>query len=119
MDGNGEAGSNGRDPKTGRFLPGNPGGPGNPHMSRTVLLQRELEDATDPKVIRAIWHRALKMAMEGDAKMIRYVIDRMCGKPKQAIELEGDVRHTVEVMRAGFHRLHERLLKAGVEIDVN
>lgn len=109
--------SNGRDSKTGRFLPGNPGGPGNPRLPKLQKLKQAMDEATDPDVIKAIWRKCQQLALAGDIRAIKYVLDRTFGKPKQHVELEGDMNHTVATVQAGIERLATSLQRGGVEID--
>ena len=53
----------------------------------------------DPDRMRRIADKLLDMAAEGDVAAIREMVDRLDGKPKQAIEATGDMSLTVQVMR--------------------
>lgn len=111
------SGSNGRDKKTGQFLPGNPGGPGNPRLPKLRILKKAMVDATDPEVIKGIWLKCQKLALAGDLGAIKYVLDRTFGKPTQHVELEGDMNHTLATVQAGMNRLAEQMQQSGIEID--
>jgi hypothetical protein len=78
-----------RDAKTGRFLPGNPGGPGRPRGSgraseiRAILLNT-LTDEQATRVARLL----IRMAGKGSLAAIRELLDRTIGRPSQTETLE-------------------------------
>ena len=69
--------------ENGRFLPGNPGGPGRP-PSRGKLLRQAAEDAITPEHVAAIIRKATRLALEGDVAAARLVLDRVCGRTPEA-----------------------------------
>ena len=105
---NGVSDNNGRDNKTGRFLIGNPGGPGNPNASIARKIRSALDAATDTDKIQQIWRKAQDLALEGDTKMIIYVIDRVAGKPKESVELSGTVETSGEHRALALEFLEKR-----------
>ena len=70
----------GRDPGTGRFLPGNPGGSGNPLAKRVAELRIALLDAVTPDDLRAAVGALIDKAKSGDVAAIRELLDRCIGK---------------------------------------
>ncbi len=71
----GQSAAAGRDPKTGRFRPGNRAGRGRQHGSRntaTVLLDKLLADEGE-----AILRATIATAMAGDASAQRALLDRL------------------------------------------
>ena len=75
-------GTNGRD-GSGRFAPGNAGGPGNPHAKRVNELRTALMEAVTPDDLRKIIAALVKAAQAGDTAAAREVLDRTIGKPAQ------------------------------------
>lgn len=71
----------------GRFLPGNPGGPGSPLARRAVTMRRTLTDATTEADLLAIWRVLLDQAKGGDLPAIREVLNRLMGMPANSILL--------------------------------
>jgi hypothetical protein len=66
-------GSNGRD-ASGRFAPGNAGGPGNPYAKRVARLRTALVQAIKPGDVAEVVNAMLRAAKGGDvaaARMIR------------------------------------------------
>ena len=76
-------GSNGRD-ESGRFLPGNPGGPGNPHAAQVGRLRSALLGAVTPEDMRAVALALVEKARAGDIAAARVLFDRVLGKPVEA-----------------------------------
>jgi hypothetical protein len=79
----------GRDEK-GRFIQGNGGGPGNPHAKRVAevrtLLLESVTDADLQDIIKAL----VEKAKTGDVVAVKELLDRLLGKPRQALELDLD-----------------------------
>ena len=76
-------GDNGRD-ESGRFTPGNPGGPGNPHAAQVGRLRSALLDAVTPEDMRAVALALVEKARAGDIAAARVLFDRVLGKPVEA-----------------------------------
>jgi len=74
----------GRDPKTGRFLPGNPGGPGNPHAAKLEKLRAALVRTVREADIRAILRQIIEKARNGDIVAAKLLLDRVLGPPVSA-----------------------------------
>jgi hypothetical protein len=73
----------------GRFLPGNPGGKGNPNAQRMYQFRKELLDAGDAETIKAIIQKVGGLAKEGDLAAATLYLGYMAGKPVAALELSG------------------------------
>ena len=71
------------------FQKGNPGGPGNPHAAQVARLRAMLLDSATDERMRATIDKLWSMAADGDMVAIKEIFDRLFGKPKQAVELEG------------------------------
>ncbi|MEX0655535.1 MAG: hypothetical protein WD151_15545 [Phycisphaeraceae bacterium] len=82
-------GANGRDAR-GRFVKGNAGGPGNPHIQKVAKLKAVMLEAVTQKDLRAIVKVLIEKARAGDVTAAREVMDRCFGKPSQSVELEAD-----------------------------
>ncbi|HEY8503853.1 MAG TPA: hypothetical protein VIL46_04685, partial [Gemmataceae bacterium] len=72
--------TDGRDER-GRFVVGNPGGPGNPFARRVAELRRELLDFLDPQRLRDLVAKLYGMAMDGDLAAAKLVLAYALGKP--------------------------------------
>jgi hypothetical protein len=70
--------------KNGRFVAGNAGGPGNPHVHRVAKLRAAMLSAITEKDMRTITKTLVAMANAGDLKAIELLLNRVCGKPEEA-----------------------------------
>ena len=77
--------TDGRD-ASGRFLPGNPGGTGNPHAKKVGKLRSALLAAVSQADMRAIVKRLVQDAKGGDAAAARLILDRCLG-PAEAVDV--------------------------------
>jgi len=82
-----------RDPQTGRFLPGNGGGPGNPHAARVAELRSALLGAVTPGDLAAIARSLVQAARSGDVAAAKLVFERVLGRP-----LEADILDRLEAL---------------------
>jgi hypothetical protein len=80
-------GAGARDP-SGRFLPGNPGGPGNPHARQVGRLRSAMLTAVDEGDLRLIVTKLVELAKAGNVIAAREVLDRCLGKPVEADLIE-------------------------------
>ena len=80
-------GSNGRD-EHGRFLPGHPGGPGNPHAKQVGKLRSAMLAAVSDKEMKAVVKKLVELAKGGNVPAAREVLDRCLGRPVEADLLE-------------------------------
>jgi hypothetical protein len=83
-----ENGDNGRD-ACGRFMAGNPGGPGNPWARKTATLRKTLLEAVGEDDIRAVVKVLLEAARQGEPWAVRELLDRAVGKV--AVTADGEV----------------------------
>jgi hypothetical protein len=74
------SGPNGRDPISGRFLPGNAGGPGNPHAGRVAALRSALLATVSEEDLREILARLIEEAKAGSIAAAKEVLDRCLGR---------------------------------------
>lgn len=91
-----------RDPLSGQFLPGNPGGPGRPKgvlpMKFLVdegLMEMGAKDAhgNPVPIEKALVQKIIKMALAGDRKMIEMIWNYRDGKPPQHIDVTSKGQH--------------------------
>jgi len=87
--------SNGRDPRTGRFVKGCRGGPGNPLGGKTAKLRAALVRAVKPGDIRGIARVLIEQATAGDVRATAELFNRVLGKP-----LEADIVERIETLEA-------------------
>ena len=80
-------GHNGRE-RSGRFAPGNGGGPGNPHSKQTARLRSALLRAVSEGDLEKAAAAVLKKAIGGDVIAFRELCDRLLGKPSPTELLE-------------------------------
>jgi hypothetical protein len=75
----------GRD-SSGRFAPGNSGGPGNPFARQVAGLRRALIDALTPDDFHAIAQKLLKLSLAGNIQAAKLLLAYTVGKPQPAPE---------------------------------
>ncbi len=80
-------GANGRG-ATGRFLPGNGGGPGNPYAKRVAALRAAMLDAISEGDTQAILRRLVELAKAGNVQAAKEVLDRCLGRTLEADLIE-------------------------------
>jgi hypothetical protein len=68
----------------GRFLSGNPGGPGGARRRRSAELRRAAEEAVTPEHVQALIRKALRLGLEGNLAAMRLVFERVCGRTAEA-----------------------------------
>ena len=73
-------GKNGRDTR-GRFVEGNPGGPGNPYARQVARLRSLIREAVSEDDLRAIVATLVDKAKKGNLPAIREVFNRLIGTP--------------------------------------
>jgi len=72
----------------GRFLPGNPGGPGNPHVAAVGAWRKALVEAVTPEDVGAVTRKLVAKAKEGESWAVKELFDRCLGRPQQRMELD-------------------------------
>ncbi len=75
--------STGRDEK-GQFVPGNPGGPGNPFARQVAALRKALVDAVTPRDIQEVAAALIARAKEGNVQAAKLLLSYAIGKPEPA-----------------------------------
>jgi hypothetical protein len=79
----------GKDPATGRFLPGNKCGRGNPHYRQLAANRTAFLEAVGPEQVRALAARLLARALDGDTDAARLVLTYAVGRPLPAADPDG------------------------------
>ena len=74
-----------RDSK-GRFLPGNPGGPGNPQARNVATWRKALADTVSFEDVAEVTQKLLDAAKAGEPWAIRELLDRVLGKPHVQVD---------------------------------
>ena len=96
------ANGEGRDDKTGRFLKGCKGGPGNPEAARVKAYRAEFLKAVTPADIRRAAVKLARLAGAGEGWAARELLDRCLGRSKEilAVEIkhEGNLRRGEELL---------------------
>jgi len=77
----------GRD-ASGRFAPGNRGGPGNPHAKKVAKLRSALFETVTEDDMKAVAAKLVEMARAGELPAIRELLERTLGRPVEADFLE-------------------------------
>lgn len=93
-DGNGQgkpsqSGGNGYRDKKGRFLPGNPGGVGNPYAKRREALKAAMFANVHGQDIATIIRSMIAEAVGGDVQAAKLVLEYTIGKPKETYQFTG------------------------------
>ncbi len=107
----------GRDPETGRFLPGNSGRPYGVRIFSTLFRDAIKEiggTAKDGKKVsydKIITKKIITMAADGDLKAATMVIDRVDGKVPQSFEVNKTERIGIVVLSQKEIEEHESIFK--------
>ncbi len=107
----------GRDPVTGRFLPGNSGRPNGVRIFSTLFRDAIKEiggTAKDGKKVtydKIITKKIVTMAADGDLKAATMVIDRVDGKVPQSFEIDKTERIGIVVLNEKEILEHESIFK--------
>lgn len=96
---------NGRDPITGRFLVGNPGG-GRPPIVDFRRLVHRARGATVEEKLLAVFDALCEQAESGDVAAAKLLLERLCGKDAEKLEVS-DSRLTATEMRQRLRSLIE------------
>lgn len=75
--------ADGRDPKTGRFLKGNRGGPGNPDVRIIAEHRKALREAISREDLIDVLHKLRDLAKDGDVAAARVLFERCYGRPRE------------------------------------
>src|SRR5262245_62448367 len=79
----------GKDPGTGKFLPGNQCGRGNPHYRKLAENRTAFLEAVGPAQVQALAGRLLAQALAGDVDAARLVLAYAVGRPQAAVDPDG------------------------------
>lgn len=90
----------GRDDR-GRFVKGNPGGPGNPLGARVAKLRGALLEAVTPEDVRAVARALVEAAKGGNVQAAREVLQRVLGAPEAL-----DLAERLEALEALLERVN-------------
>lgn len=95
-------GSKARDAQ-GRFVVGNPGGPGNPYAKRTAELRAALIAAVAPDDVEAVVKTLITLGKGGDVAAARLLLSYAAGRPVNAVDDEPDsgIREFLAWVRSG------------------
>ena len=89
-------GANGKDPKTGKFLPGNRLGGGNPYNNKIFQLKTAILDSASPHKVKSAMAKLWKLTGSTDeriaVKALSEWLNRVCGKPEQELKLDATVQ---------------------------
>ena len=79
----------GRDPQTGFFKPGNQIGlsGGNPNARKIAELNRAFLNCGTDEIVSELFELTLKQARDGDTVCLKYLLDKLTGRPIQAVEV--------------------------------
>jgi hypothetical protein len=83
----------------GRFMAGNPGGPGNPYNRQTALFKKAIQSATTPEEAKALARKIYDMAMEGNLAAAKVYFTYTVGKPDNPIDPDRMDVHEIEIYR--------------------
>lgn len=88
--------------ESGRFLKGNPPGPGNPHVKRIAELKAAVLAAVSPDDLRRVVETLVRLATDGeDVAASKVLMDRLFGKEIVAhVEHSGDGQSVVLILPA-------------------
>ncbi len=67
--------------EAGRFLPGNPGGPGNPYAKQVAEVRAALLDAVTPEQVKQVVRALVDAAVKGQVAAAKVLLDRLLGPP--------------------------------------
>ena len=91
----------------GRFVKGNPGGPGNPYVRRLAEYQAAIQDVISPHRFRGVMASLLKAVIERqNVQAARVIIDRVLGKsraeplPEGAMDMPKGLESASDVKKA-------------------
>jgi hypothetical protein len=92
----------GRDHRTGRFLKGCKGGPGNPDGKRAQAWRQEFLRTVTPAHVRAVARTLVRLAVAGEPWAVRVLLNRCLGRPCETLHLEvkqqGNLRRVEELL---------------------
>jgi hypothetical protein len=110
----------GRDPQTGRFLKGNPGGSGNPYCRKLARLKHSFMDAFTAELMRQFVHDLARLAGKGDMEAARLLLAYGLGDPPapadpDSVDLD-ELMRLKQVRREATLDAGTQLLDAGTAV---
>jgi len=96
-DANGANGADVRD-GAGRFVAGNPGGPGNPIAKATASWRRALAEAVTADDLGAVLAALVEQAKAGEPWAVRELLNRCLGKPSERHELSTESEGGIQII---------------------
>ncbi|MCX7386564.1 MAG: hypothetical protein NTX48_07850 [Planctomycetales bacterium] len=108
-----EPSTNGHD-NAGRFVPGNPGGPGNPHSQQVARLRSAMMAAVSDDDMREVVAKLVDLAKSGDVPAIKLLMDRCLGKvpsPEPAVAIQVVNNQPAEDDRGRVMRIAQSVLE--------
>jgi hypothetical protein len=94
----------------GRFLVGNPGGPGNPFAGKVAKLREAGWKSVKPAEVRKVYRKLLDLALSGDVPAARLLLDRLLG-PVEAVDV---LTELAEIRKVVDSLLNERQTRCGM-----
>jgi hypothetical protein len=88
----------GRD-QNGRFVKGNPGGPGNPFAREVAKMRRAFMNRVSIKDLEDIADKMVALAKEGNVQAAKFIYGYMIGKPLPARDPDHLNEHELEVFK--------------------
>lgn len=85
---------------------------GNKNATKGKLFEGVIKRAlmeNDGKRLRTIVEKIIERAEDGDMMAARELLDRIDGKPKQAVEISGDAENPLQVVTHTAAQLLEKL----------
>jgi len=70
----------------GRFLPGNPGGPGNPQARNVATWRKALADTVSFEDVTEVTQKLVDAAKAGEPWAVHELFDRLLGKPHVSVD---------------------------------
>jgi hypothetical protein len=83
----------------GKFMAGNPGGPGNPYNRQIGMFKRAIQSATTPEEAKSLARKIYDMAMEGNLAAAKIYFTYTVGKPDNPIDPDRVDVHEIELYR--------------------
>src|SRR5262245_33959247 len=108
-----EAPGKGRYPwhdEKGRWLPGNPGGPGNPHVREMARLKRIFREETPDCNFKLLLQGFYDLALQRYWPALKLYLEYMLGKPDRGVDADLAELHEIELSlkrTALFRRIHK------------
>ena len=99
-----------RDPKSGHFTKGNPGGPGNPCARRAAALKQSFLKAATPEKLQELAEKLLGQALAGDITAASLFLAYALGKPRAEPDADRLDLDELDLLRKGPSREQLRLL---------